>query len=240
MLNDETGQLSFSLPNGTYSFYAFGYSIAFNNTATDNGVRCAVVPSVQLTGQAQDINITLQQSSCANGAFTGDGAYTSAISAATVFPVVEVVHCGTAAGTNFGTIAGSQNCSTMAGTGITAIWPSVGKYQIKYPLYERIGNGFNRLSDGIVSACSDTYPSASGGVALTEYKRVPVGSTNLPFLIPVEFYTYSTATNACTATSPIAQHRFHRGLVFGPDPDPAGMAKALPNSGFTRIFLREP
>ncbi len=241
----ETAFQNISLPNGVYTFYGIGYSQSVDTFSTDNDVRCAVTPPISLTGGSRNIVVNFRQADCSNGAFTGDGTFTDANSsntaatASTVFSQAEVVFCGTAAGTQLSTISGTQNCSTVGGTGISAPLSSISKYKIILPIYARSGANFTRLAQGIETSCSNSYPDAGGGTAFSEYMRLPVGSTNKPGLFAVEIEAYTDGS--CTSP-PVVRTRFHNGLVFGPAPDGSALGRLISNGttpARARIFLRE-
>ncbi len=242
----ETAYQNVSLPNGVYTFYGVGFSQSVDTFSTDNDVRCAATAPIALTGGARNIVVNFRQADCSNLAFTGGGSFTDANSsntaatASTVFSQAEVVFCSTAAGTGLQTISGTQDCSTMGGTGISAPLTSVVKYRITLPIYSYGQGNFSRLGDGIQTSCSNSYPSASGSTAMSEYMRIPVGSTSRPGLFAAEIEGFSET--ACTST-PVARARFHRGLVFGPIPDAAELGKLVVNGttpARARIFIREP
>lgn len=236
-LNDETSFANIVLPNGPYSFYAFGYTVPMGNAA-DPGIRCAVVGAgntFALTGGSQTVNINLTQAACNTGAFTGDGAFADSTSgtSGTIFRKIETVHCGSAAGTNLSTIAVNTTCS---GT----LWSNVSRFRVHFPLFVRNSASGVGVGSGMRSACVDGTADNAGLASSNMQHRVPLGSTSLPFLFPLEIETYSET--ACTST-PIGLHKFHKGLIFGPHPDASYLGTALASTSGTektRIFLREP
>jgi hypothetical protein len=244
-LTDETSNVSIVLPNGSYSFYAFGYGYSIDTSGTD--VRCAVTGGanpVVLNGNRQTVLLEFKQSNCANAAFAPSAAYLDANTSSTlansgpIFGEFDFVHCSTAAGTNFGTITSTQTCSTVGG-GISASNPSVSKYQVIFPIFKYQNGQFTRLGEAYRSACTNSFPSGSGGTAISQYIRYPVGASSLPYAFPMEIETFSES--ACTST-PIMANRFHKGVVFGGDPEGSVYGTALANTtGGTnrvRVFLR--
>jgi hypothetical protein len=245
-LNNESGGGSITLPNGSYSFYALGYATSFGSEFSDNEDNqpfCAVVGEgspIVLNGTPIAVSLQLRRQNCELGAFTGGGAFTSAISststgASTTFPMLNLVHC--AAGVNIPsyTIAG-----TSCGWTSTVMWPAVSRYQVSLPTYRFENGAFLKTGEGFRSPCSNSFPSSGGMSAFSEYKRVPLGITSRPYLFPVEIETFSDT--ACSNS--IAVHRFHRGLAlaFGPTAAASNLASLVfggsPNK--TWFYLRQP
>lgn len=242
---DESVPTSIVLPNGTYSFYAFGYAYSIHDAGTD--MRCAVAGDttpVVLNGTAQTITLDFRQSHCANGAFTPSSAYLDATMTSTlpnsgpVFAPLDFIHCSTAAGTSLSTVASSQDCSTSAGTGLTAVYTNAVKFQKVFPIFKYQGGVFTRMGEAYRSSCStNATPSSSGQVANSQYVRYPVGITSKPYAFPIEIESFTDAS--CTST-PVMVNKFHKGLIFGASPDASYMGTALATSSRVRVFLRAP
>ncbi|MGZ3692653.1 MAG: hypothetical protein ACXWQO_00165 [Bdellovibrionota bacterium] len=238
-LPDETANPGLTIPNGPYSLYAFGYTQPFGSQAApDNSVRCAVKTGIALSGTAVTIPVTLRQPDCSNGAFTGNGSFTDPNTSSTLalsgllFPQVDLVHCSSAASAFLASSSANvgTNCASF-------VMPTVSKFQISLPIYLRNQGGFSKLSDGLISNCSNSNPSNAGLTAGSQFTRLPVGSTDLPFLFPVEIRSYSDAS--CTST-PLAVNTFYKGLVFGPTPTGSNASKifaATSGSGKAKLFL---
>lgn len=228
-ITDETSPASLSLPNGDYSFYAFGLTEAYGTY--DPALKCAVAghgAPLSLRGGATSVGLTFNTSNCSSGGFTSDGnrpGYTSD----TIFPDVAFFFCGTSANL-------STKTSTSSSCGSGQGWNLSNAFKIKFPLYAKGPQSFNRLGSGIESGCIGANTS---GNAVTGFYRMPAGPDSKPFLYPVEFETYSETS--CTS-SPLKIHRFHRGVAFGPDPDPAAEARAQYHGSSLYkfyLFLRE-
>jgi hypothetical protein len=238
-LADENANPGITIPNGPYSLYAFGYANSFESpTGPDPSIRCAVKTGIALSGNAVTIPITLKQPDCTNGAFTANGTFTDPNTSSTLalsgllFPQLDLVHCSTAAS------AFLASSSANVGTNCAGfVMPTVSRFQISLPIYLRNQGSFSKLSDGLISNCSNSSPSNAGLTAGSQFIRVPVGSTDLPFLFPVEIRSYSDAS--CTST-PLAVNTFYKGLVFGPTPTGSNSSRifaATSGSGKARLFL---
>ena len=240
-VNDETGSASMTLPNGAYSFYAIGYGVVLGSTYTeDTDIHCAVVGDTALTGTARTISLNLTKAQCSNDAFIAGGGAFSDTGTVNAIPKMDFVHCSSSAGTVFNSTAwdSNKNCGTSISGNVYAPWTAVSKYKLKLPLVVFSGGSAAKTGEGLVSACTSTYPSSNGYNSSSEYKRIPLGSTNLPGLFPVEIETYSDAS--CTST-PIAVHKFYKGIVNGTFPAGPDSKLTASTSGPTaRLFLKEP
>ncbi len=239
-INDETGTANIQLPNGTYTFFAFGYGYNIDSTGVD--LRCAVSggdgSSVSLTGGAASIPLNFMQSNCNHVAFSSGGGaletFTNTVpNSGPFFKALEVAHCGSGVGTGLSTIAGSTNCSPGWSTGST-----VSKYQIVIPIFVKSGPQFTKIGEAYRSACSNTFPSSAGSPDSASIAvRFPIGNASQSTFFPIEFESFSDAS--CTST-PLARFRFNKGLINGPDPEAIELAKAVTNSNRVRVFLRQP
>lgn len=226
VLSDETGSANIVLPNGAYSFYAFGYDS--NTSVMVGNTRCAIVGNpvpVPLTGQTATVSLNLMQSTCTAGSFNGGGSYSDG----TQIRDLQVVMCGSSAGTTLSTFSGSSDCSSHMWGNAPRLKVRVPKYRLDRGQYIPMGNAYE--STCLMVSTSGTYMGQS--------IRFPVGlSPQNGFAI--EFDTYGNGDFSCTS-APIAQHQFRRGLFFGPTPTNSSLGSIAPAGPFsTRLFLREP
>lgn len=226
-ISDESQEATLSLPNGVYSFYAYGYSQDLSTSGANH--LCAIAGAgapIPLTGAAQTIPLQFNTANCAQGSF-GPPTHLEG----GMFAKMESVYCSSAADLSSSAFtSGLMSCSGYP-------WSAPAKFQWVIPTFRSANGNFSKSGEAFRSSCSASYPNASGGPSLTQYERLPVGSLSLPGLFPVEVETFSET--ACTSV-PIAVHRFHKGLIFGPAS--AGSAAITPTTGGTtrtRIYLRQ-
>lgn len=224
-LNDETGTAALRVPNGSYSFYAFGYS----SGAFQGNTRCAVVGGanpIALTGTSTTIPIDLTASGCLDGAFID----TSLFNDGTSFNRLQVSHCGTAVPLT--SVSGTTSCVT------TSFSPVIGGYRLRAPTYVLRNGNFEILGSGLVGNCQLAATSGAFSNPGTP-DRFPVGTAqgrSGVFAFEIDSYTATDCSSAIFAT-----HRFHRGLIFGAHPDSGTLGKATADTSAqkTSIHLRQ-
>ncbi len=200
---------SIILPNGLYSFYAFGY--ADGSTMPDANVKCAVeghnLP-VPLDGGARSISLNLTDTQCALGAFAPNSSYTANTGANSAnFAKVSFLHCGPGAASAANTFASTSFCGPAQSN---YSWFS-GLYsaRVNLPIFRRDGTSFTRLGDGITGQCrSDTNPGSSDVV----FARVPAGAADRPGLFPIEIEAFAGSN----CSNYLTKHIFNDGYQFGP------------------------
>lgn len=244
-LSDETSAASITLPNGTYSFFGFGYGYSIDSNGSE--IRCAVkdgANAVVLNGTAQTVSLDFTQLNCSNTAFRPNASYMdqftntsgTAPNKGPVFSKLDFVFCSSAAGTGLAGITASQDCGTSAG--ISQPFTNITNYQVVFPLFKRIAGVSTRIGEAFRSTCANSYPVTSGTVAMSQEIRYPAGNSQLPGAFPFEIEAYSEA--ACTS-SPVISRTFKEGLYYG-DSSGAIYGTALPNTSGTnrlRVFLRQ-
>lgn len=228
-LNDENAPASIRLPNGAYTFYSFAYdSLGFSGVSTS--MKCGITglsAPIVLSGTATTVPIELTTAQCANGAFVGND---SQFQEAANFAKLEVVHCGTAAGTTIPGFPASSDCSATP-------WTTALSFKARALIYVYSGGALSVLGSGLEGSCMSAN---STGFSTAANSRFPVGASDKPGLFAFEIDTYSDT--ACTSAA-ISTNRFHKGLVFGTYPDAAYLGKAIANTAIsnkTRLFLRSP
>lgn len=237
-LNDETGTASIMLPNGDYTFYAFGYG--YNIDANGVDLRCAIGGGtgnpISLTGSSVVIPLNFMQSNCSNVAFTSGGGYLDTATntvpnSGPFFKALEVVHCGTAA--NLSTLSGSTNCSPGWSSGTTP-----NRYQIIFPIFFESGGQVTKIGEAYRSACSNSFPNSAGTPDSASLAvKFPVGNASHSAFYPIEFESFSDGS---CATPPLVRIRFNKGLINGPNPEPPQLGSAYSNANRIRVFLRQP
>lgn len=247
-LSSESQLASIVLPNGNYSFYAFGYAIGFGQSGM-NSIRCAVASGIALQGGTINVGLNFRESECANGVFSPGASYRDAntsstlVSSGAIFAGMEYVHCASSIGTGLNSLtSGTQNCG---GSPFSAGWAAALRVQAVVPIFKRDAAGnYTELGEAYRSTCDSTaYADPGGNAAISMPVRYPVGITGQNGVFPIRFETFSET--ACTS-APIGRHEFHKGLIFGPSNGVAGFATALVNPGTSanpntvRVFLRQP
>ncbi|MCO5143942.1 MAG: hypothetical protein M9962_12700 [Oligoflexia bacterium] len=222
-LTDETDMSAeITLPNGNYSFYAFGYTDA--TTLLSSDVKCGTVGStspIALDGSNKTISINLSYAGCSDGTFNSNNlSYTEGTNSLTGddqyrFSRIDFVFCGTGAATAIGTYSAStEDCSLNTSYRWGSTSPIQMSYRVSHPIYKIQNGNYQRLGSAILGSC--VYVSTQGlpvsnGTALS---RIPLGSVNKPGLFPLEVDAY-TSTD-CSGTY-VHKHEFRKGLIFGPD-----------------------
>jgi hypothetical protein len=199
---------SITLPNGLYSFYAFGYA---SGTIMPNAdVKCAVLGHAQpipLNGGARSVSLDLTDSQCAQGAFSPNSSYTANTGANTAnFARVDFVHCSSGAIAALTSFVSTSSC----GTATTAYSWFSGLYsaRVNIPIFRRDGTTFTKLADGIVGQCTTgTNPGFAAGFA-----RIPAGPSDRPGLFPIEVEAFSGSD----CSNYLTKHVFSDGYQFGP------------------------
>lgn len=227
-LNDETGSGVLSLPNGAYTFFAIGYDDSASPLTKNTTMKCAVTGpgnSIILDGTPKNIALNLTAADCTSLEFADSSNYFE--SSASSFNRIGSIHC--AASVNISTLSAANDC-------ISTGWGGIGGYRTVVPAYSVRNGVFNRMGEMAVGNCNNAIPSGGYTNSLI---RFPAGRSDRPFNFPVEFYTYTEGS--CTST-PIATHRFHKGLTYGAFPDGLNLGKMLlhTSGGQYRVYFRTP
>lgn len=197
------------LPNGLYSFYAFGYdNSSFPFTAN---AKCAVqghTSPIPLSGGAKAISLDLTDSQCGLGAFAPGSQYSAGTGAnPSNFASVSFVHCGTGALGALTTFGSGSNCGT-SNTAYMAYTSGLFSLRVKLPIFQRNASQYTRLADGISGACG----TASNVGDPAGASRIPAGPTDRPGLFPFEIEAFSGSD--CSVY--LGKHVFSDGYLFGP------------------------
>lgn len=241
--NGFTGaEASISLPNGQYSFYAFGYD-GDANTFTTN-IKCAVAGGsspIPLDGSAITIPLTFDVATCLTGSFFSPSGLVESSSGTTNFSRMNVTFCGNGIGTNLANtlISGSDNCSSGGSSPINGTqgpWAAASGYQMIAPLFRAAGtSSFVKMGEAYRSSC--ITGSVDSGFNNFANFRFPTGVSGQEGRFPLEFETFSET--ACTSP-PLASHKFHKGAIFGPSPTSSEQGAFFTFNQFPKIFLRQP
>lgn len=218
---------SISLPNGVYTFYAFGFGVANGVTSMTGDAMCALSPPTPLNGSAQNVSLTFTRANCATtGFFAPAGHVLSTSGGMKYFNLTQFAPCGS--GADISTLAFANDCN-----GTT--WTGIGGAQLVLPIYQasNLNSSYVKLGELFRSACLTGSGGLNNGYANQFSLYLPTGVPGSTQRFPAEIEIFTDAS----CTSKVTSYKFPNGLSRDPT---EGLAKLTSTSTYTKIFLRQP
>lgn len=191
-VSSEDDVLIWTLPNGNYRFFAFGYT--GNISAASSTVMCADGGDVALTGLTTVVNLNFTHAACSNANLFQPTASDSG-SASQPYDML-MVGCDPSSGDlGLVTTAGGNNVCDGAG-GRPSSATAVQSYEFSIPEYDNFDGDINvyESGDAIYTGCLDFPDTYTGGSHHTTNIKLLPGGPNSPFLYGFNFFS----ANGCT------------------------------------------
>lgn len=181
-LSNELSSRTWKIPNGSYRFYAVGY------TATNFGgdLYCAASPVVTLTGTETTVTLNLTKATCATTNFIPS----SHIDPTPTDQPLQLLLVSCSTSVTLTSKAATNNCLSGGEPGLFQ------SFKVSMPEFDAFTGEIAVVESGsnIESACF----TATAGAHATSSVRIPTGAVaNAPFLIGINAFT----DTACAATT---------------------------------------